>query len=370
MTSDPSRRSLLLKAAPLLGAAAVASCAPSDCPAPTGAAAGKTRKLKMVTAWPPKFPGLGTGVERIAKRIEVLSAGRISVKVYAAGEAVGGLGAFDAVSGGQADLYHAAEYYWQGKSPAYNFFAAIPMGMTGNELKGWVRHGGGQELWDELSAPFNIKPFQAGNSGTQMGGWYAKDINSVDDFKGLRIRMPGVGGEILRRLGATPVTKSGGEIFQALSQGNIDATEWIGPWNDLAFGFHKLVKNYYYPGFHEPGPILSMGINKQLWDDMDELDKMIIQTAADAENDVMHSEFDYQNAKALDVLVKEHGVQVKSFPSEVLAAIKNVADEVIAELANNDPLTKRIYDSYMNALERSRAWTSIAEESFIAARKL
>ncbi|TNE61571.1 MAG: ABC transporter substrate-binding protein [Alphaproteobacteria bacterium] len=368
-----SRRSLL-RGAGLAGAATlVAACDGSKDQTGASGAPGlvsKQRKLKMVTAWPKNFPGLGTGVERLAKRIETLSDGAMQVKVYAAGELVGALDGFDAVSEGKADMYHAAEYYWQGKSPAFNFFAAVPMGMLASEITAWVRFGGGQELWDELSGRFNVKAFLAGNTGVQMGGWYKKDINSIADFQGLRIRMPGLGGEVLKRLGATPVTKQGGEIFQALSQGNIDATEWIGPWNDLAFGFHTIVKNYYYPGFHEPGSALSLGLNKDLWEDMSPKEKAIIEASAAAENDIMFAEFNASNGRALDTLIKDHGVHLKRFNDDIMAQLAKVSAEVLADAARSDELTKRVFDSFSISRASSMRWGAISEQAFAHARSL
>ncbi|WP_191254205.1 TRAP transporter substrate-binding protein [Kordiimonas sediminis] len=331
---------------------------------------GKKRNLKIVTTWPKNFPGLGTGVERFAKRVNDMSSGQITIKVYAAGELVGALGAFDAVSQGKADMYHGAEYYWQGKSPAFNFFAAVPMGMIASEMNSWIRFGGGQELWDELSGKFNVKPFMCGNSGVQMGGWFKNEINSIDDFQGLRIRMPGLGGEVMKRIGATPVTKSGGEIFQALSQGNIDATEWIGPWNDLAFGFQTIVKNYYYPGIHEPGSTLSLGINLDVWNDMSQMEKAIIQAAADAENDTMLAEFNINNARSLDTLISEHGVKLHRFSDDILRKLGEVSAEVVAEAGSADDLSKRVFDSFNTARSNGMKWGAIAEQAFAAARDL
>lgn len=367
-----SRRNLLRGAGIASAAALVAAC---DSGSSTGTAGGpavlsKKRNLKMVTSWPKNFPGTGTGAERLARRIEELSDGQIKIKVYAAGELVGGFESFDAVSQGKADMYHAAEYYWQGKSPAFNFFAAVPMGMTANEMTAWVRFGGGQELWDELSAQFNVKPLLGGNTGTQMGGWFQKDINTLEDFQGLRIRMPGLGGEVMKRLGATPVTKAGGEIFQALSQGNIDATEWIGPWNDLAFGFHTIVKKYYYPGIHEPGTALGFGTNLDLWNDLTAKEKNIFENAAMAENDYMYSEFNANNARALDTLLNEHGVQLQRFSDDILAQLAKVSAEVVADAAKADDLTKRVFDSFMEARRGSMRWGAISEQAFMHARSL
>jgi TRAP-type mannitol/chloroaromatic compound transport system substrate-binding protein len=371
--SNISRRHLI-KGAGLVGAASlVAACDSSGSNGNTGSAPAllsKKRKLKMVTSWPKNFPGTGTGAARLAKRIEELSDGQISIKVYAAGELVGALECFDAVSQGKADMYHAAEYYWQGKSPAFNFFASVPMGLTANEMTAWIRFGGGQELWDELSAKFNIKPLLGGNTGTQMGGWFQKDINTIEDFQGLRIRMPGLGGEVMRRIGATPVTKQGGEIFQALSQGNIDATEWIGPWNDLAFGFHTIVKKYYYPGIHEPGSALGLGTNLDLWNDLSAKERNIFENAAMAENDYMYSEFNANNARALDTLINEHGVELHRFSDEILARLAIVAGEVVADAANADELTKRVFDSFSAARKNSMRWGAISEQAFTHARSL
>ena len=190
---------------------------------------GRTRRLRMVTTWPPGFPGLGTAAVRTAELITQMSGGSLVVEVYGAGEIVGAFEVFDAVSNGVADMYHAADYYWQGRSPAFNFYCAVPLGMTPYEIMAWVEYGGGQELWNELSNPFNIQPFQAGNTGHQMGGWFKREINTLEDFRGLRMRIPGLGGNVIRELGGAAVALSGGEIYQSLQSGAIDATEWVGP---------------------------------------------------------------------------------------------------------------------------------------------
>ncbi len=369
----PSRRNII-RGAGLVGAATVVAACDSGGNAPQNeggpAIVSQKRNLKMVTTWPKNFPGLGTGAERLARRIEALSDGNLTIKVYAGGELVGPLEAFDAVSQGKADMYHGGEYYWQGKSPAFNFFCTVPMGMTAPEITSWIRFGGGQPLWDELSARFNVKAFLAGNSGTQMGGWFNKEMNSIEDFQGLRIRMPGLGGEVMKRVGATPVTKAGGEIFQALSQGNIDATEWVGPWNDLAFGFYSIVKNYYYPGIHEPGTALALGLNLDLWNDMSATEKAWIEAATAAENDIMLAEFNANNARALDTLINEHNVNLLKFNDDILSELGSVSNQVVAEVANHDELSKRIFDSYMAGRTNGRRWGEIAEKAFMDARNL
>ncbi|MCF6276055.1 MAG: TRAP transporter substrate-binding protein, partial [Robiginitomaculum sp.] len=233
------------------------------------------RQFRLVTSWPKDFPGLGIMANRFAEFVKTMSEGRIEVKVFAAGELVGATEVFDAVSTGAADMYHSAEYYWQGKAKGFSFFTAVPMGLTATEMSGWINFGGGQELWDNLSAKFNIKAFHAGNTGHQMGGWFKKEINTLEDFKGLKMRMPGIGGEVIRRLGGAAVKLSGGEIYQALQSGAIDATEWVGPWNDYAFGFYREAPYYYGPGFHEPGAALGVGVTLDVWNSLSATDQAI-----------------------------------------------------------------------------------------------
>lgn len=368
---DLKSRRKFLKTAGLAagGATLLAGCGQAE-QSGSGEGIAKTKRtLTMVTTWPKNFPGLGTGAERFARNVEALSDGAITIKVYGAGELVPALSSFDAVSEGKADMYHAAEYYWQGHSKAFNFFCAVPFGMTGNEVNAWIHFDGGQELWDELSGGFNVKPFMCGNSGTQMGGWFRKEINSLEDLKGLRIRMPGLGGEMFSRVGATPVTKPGGEIFLAMSQGNIDAAEWVGPWNDLAFGFHEVAKNY-YTGVHEPGTIMGLGLNLDLWNEFSDWEKTIFKTATEVENSLMRAEFEAKNAAALKTLVEEHGVMVRSFPDEVLIELKRVAHEVLEETGAEDDITGRVYKSFMESMARTSRWGEISERTYTRARDL
>ena len=350
------------------GAAGVAALATSSFPK-TALAQG-VRELRMVTTWPKNFPGLGTSAERLANRITSASGGKIMVKVFAAGELLPPFESFDAVSGGSADMYHAAEHYWQGKSKAFNFFAAVPFGMTATEVAAWIEFGGGQALWDELAAGYNLKPFQAGNTGGQMGGWFNKEIQSLEDYKGLNIRMPGLGGEVLRRVGAVAVSLPGSEIFPALQSGAIDATEWVGPWNDLAFGFYKVTKYYYYPGFHEPGTALSCGVNLKIWEAMSLEEKSLIQTAMQAENGVVLAEFNARNSDSLDVLRNKHKVQIRRFPNPVLGALGQAAGEVINEAGTGDAMTRKVYESFLAFRKKSISWTKHAEQAFWAARLL
>ena len=366
------KRRTFLKTAGAGGAALLAGCGQGgEQAAPEGGAASRARRsLKMVTTWPKNFPGIGTGAERFAKRVRDLSEGALDIQVYAAGELVPALSAFDAVSEGKADMYHGAEYYWQGRSKAFNFFAAVPFGMTAAEVNAWIHHDGGATLWAELSNRFNVQPMMCGNSGCQAGGWFRNEINSLDDLKGLRIRIPGLGGEVFSRLGATPVTKPGAEIFLSLSQGNIDAAEWIGPWNDLAFGFHTIADYYDFPGIHEPGTVLSLGVNLDLWNGLDEWERTVISNAAEAENGFMWAEFNAQNARALEALVNEHGVQVRRFSDDILREMLKVSRAVLEETAAGDELTGRVFESFRASLARQDYWNEISERAFARARAL
>ncbi len=360
------KRRSFLKGAAVAGAGAAVAASSLSAPA---IAQGK-RELKMVTTWPKNFPGLGTTAERLAKRITDGSGGSLSVKVYAAGELVPPFESFDAVSQGTADLYHGAEYYWQGKSKAFNFFATVPFGLTATEMNAWIYHAGGQELWDELSAGFNIKPFLAGNTGVQWGGWFNKEINTLEDFKGLKMRMPGLGGEVLRRVGAAAVSLPGGEIFPALQAGTIDATEWVGPWNDLAFGFYKVAKYYYWPGFHEPGTALSSGMNKGVWDSLDAGQQSLIASCMAADNDVTLAEFNARNGDALNTLVNKHNVEVRRTPNELLNALGDASGKVAAEVAASDALTQRVYDSFIDFRTKSIGYAKKSDQAFWQARLL
>ncbi len=328
------------------------------------------RKLTMVTSWPAGFPGLGTSADRVARSIEAATDGRISIEVHAAGECVGPFEVFDAVAAGKADLYHSADYYQQHKSPAYNFFTAIPFGMTASEMAGWILHAGGQELWDELSAPMGIKPLMCTSTGAQMGGWFNREIREPADFDGLKIRMPGIGGEALSRLGALPVNIAGGEIRQALQDGSLDAAEWVGPWNDLAAGMHEVAEHYYYPGFHEPGGTLTLGVNLDVWHDFSDRDRAIFRNAATAEYTRSLAEFNVKNSIAMNTLAGEHGVVPKFLGEAVLSAIARQADEAVADLAGRDAVTAKIHRSFVAARRNAMRWANIGEEAFTRARRL
>lgn len=326
---------------------------------------------KMVTSWPKGLPGLSTGAERLAQRIGELSGGRLTVKVYAAGELVPALAVLDAVSSGTAEMGHDASYYHIGKAPAAGFYTAVPFGMNAQELNGWVYFGGGQELWDELYAPFGVKAFLAGNTGVQMGGWFRTEVKSVADLKGLKFRMPGQGGQVLSRLGVTVVTLPGGEIFQNLQSGALDATEWVGPYNDLVLGFYKVAKFYYWPGFHEPGPGLQCTINRAKWDALSPELQGIVAAACAAENDMILAEFNGRSGAALATLVREHGVQLRQFPKSVLTAFGTASGELMQELYDTgDEITRKICASYFKFRREAMSWTRIGDQAYANARLL
>jgi TRAP-type mannitol/chloroaromatic compound transport system substrate-binding protein len=356
-----TRRGMIVKA----GAATAAAAA---FPAP--AISQGIREFKLATSWPKDLPGLQTSAERIGRAITVATGNRIRVTVFAAGELVKPFEVFDAVSSGVIEMYHSAEYYWERRSPAFNFFAAVPFGFTADEMAAWIHFGGGQALWDELSANYNIKPLLTTNTGVQMGGWFSKEVSSVQSYAGLKYRMPGLGGEVLRRLGATVVNLPGGEIVPALRSGAIDASEWVGPWDDMHLGLHKASKFYYYPGFHEPGTVLATAINKARWDSLTAEERGLITTVANAEYAYSLAEFNTNNAKSLQELRQDKNIEIRKFDDSILKAFGEHSGEVMAEVGAKDPLTRRTYQSYMEFRNRYTPWSDMAERAYLNARSL
>jgi TRAP-type mannitol/chloroaromatic compound transport system substrate-binding protein len=333
-----------------------------------GAEAKAEHKWKMVTTWPKNFPGLGTGANKLAELIAEMSGGRIQVKVYGAKELVPAFEVFDAVSRGTAEIGHGAAYYWKGKTEAAQFFSTVPFGMTAQEMNGWLYHGGGLALWTELYARFGLIPAPAGNTGVQMGGWFNKEINSVADLSGLKMRIPGLGGEVLKRAGGTPVNLPGGELFTSLQSGAIDATEWVGPYNDLAFGLYKAAKYYYYPGFHEPGTTLEAVINKATFDGLSDDLQSIVLNACKVVNQDMLAEYTARNPVALQTLLTKHGVDMRPYPGDVITKLRQLSAEVVAEVAEKDEFSKKVYASYQKFLSQAREWTRTSEVAYLAAR--
>ena len=322
-----------------------------------------------VTSWPPKFPGLGMAVDNLATRLERASGGRLKIKVYGGGELVPPFEVFDAVSRGAVEMGHDASYYHKGKVDAAQFFTAIPFGMTYMELNAWIYYGGGHKLWRELYEPFNLVPFLCGNTGVQMGGWFNREINSIADLDGLKMRIPGLGGDVLRRAGGTPVTLPGAEIFTSLQTGAIDATEWVGPYNDVSFGLHKAAKYYYYPGWQEPGPGLECIINRKAWESLPDDLQSLVEITCQAITTDMAAEYSHGNANSLQQLVADPTVDVRPFPAEVLQHLKKIARELVEEMAAKDPAVAKIRTPYYEYLSKMEANTRISEQAYLDTRQ-
>ncbi len=325
---------------------------------------GKKYRWKMVTTWPPNYPIIGEGLEDMAKWIEDMSGGRMKIKVYGGGELVPPLESFDAVSSGTAEMGHGGSYYWAGKAPAAQFFASVPFGMNAQQMNAWLLSGGGLVLWRELYAKFNLVPFPCGNTGVQMGGWFNKEINSLADLQGLKMRIPGFGGKVLEKAGGSPVLAPGSELYTNLERGVIDATEWIGPFHDYKMGFQDIAKYYYAPGWHEAGTNLELFVNKPKFDALPKDLQVIIETAALRYNTWMLSEIEAQNNLYLDKLKKEKNIDIRFFPDEVLDQLRVYTDEILAEITASDPFAKKVYASYDGFRNRAKAWAEVTEKVF------
>ena len=325
-------------------------------------------KWKMVTSWPKNFPGLGVGAEHLAKIINQLSNNRIKIKVFGANELVPPLEVFDYVSAGGAELGHSGAYYWKGKSQACQFFSSVPFGLNAQEMNAWLYYGDGLKLWEKLYNQFNLIPRPAGNTGVQMGGWFNKKINSPKDLQGLKMRIPGLGGEVLARAGGVPITLPGAEIFTALQTGAIDATEWVGPYNDRAFGLHKAAKYYYYPGCHEPGPTLECIINKDAYEKLPNDLKHIVDLSCKAANIDMLADYTSKNNQALQYLISEN-ISINEFPKKVMQFLKKLSIEVVNEIGETDAITKEVYASYKKFQKQVTPWTKLSEKSYLDFRE-
>nr|WP_245391517.1 TRAP transporter substrate-binding protein [Thioflexithrix psekupsensis] len=325
-------------------------------------------RWKMVTTWPPNFPVFQEGVERFAKEVEVMSNGRLRIQVFPGGKLVPPLQTFDAVSQGTVQIGHGAAYYWAGKVPAAQFMTTVPFGMTAKGMNAWFYHGGGLALWDELYQPFGLKAFPAGNTGVQMGGWFNKEINTIADLQGLKMRIPGLGGKVLSKAGGTPVLLAGGEIYTALERGTIDATEWVGPYHDERLGLYRTAKHYYYPGWHEPATALELIVNLKAWEALPADLQKIVEVAARALNLDMYAEFEANNLRALRELREKYKVDVREFPAEVLAELRRLTEETLNEEAEKDASFKKVYEAYRAFQADNDAWNAISENAYNRAR--
>ena len=326
----------------------------------------KKTVIKLATSWPAHFPIMGTGVERFALRVQDISGGSLEIKIYPKNVLVPALAVFDAASSGQIDAFHSGPYYWKGKNSAFSLFSGIPFGFTAEEVNSWMLYGGGMDLWREQYAKYNLHPFLGGNTNIQMGGWFRKPINSLADMQGLKMRIPGLGGEVFSKMGVNPILLPAGEIYTSLERGVIDATEWVGPALDIKMGFYK-VAPYYYSGWHEPGSVLELTFNKHVWNKLAFEHQSMIEVAISELNANMATEFHAQNIQALQKL-KSLNVKLAQFPDDVTAAGKKGLKEVVAEMSAQNEEFAKVYASINSYLSLSKEWSDASLGYFLNIR--
>ncbi len=361
------RRDFLKKASATAlagGVSMIAGCAASEENQAPAIRSDRSFEWKMVTTWPPHFPILGESADLIAKWVEEMSEGRLKIHVYGGGELIPPFEGFDAVSQGVVDVCHGASYYWAGKAPAAQFFSAVPFGMNAQQMNAWLYSGGGMALWEALYEPFNLVPMPVGNTGFQMGGWFNHEIGSVADLKGLKMRIPGLGGKVIAKAGGSAVLSAGGEIYTNLERGVIDATEWIGPYHDYLMGFYKAAKYYYYPGWHEPGTAIELAVNKTAFDELPGDLQAIVRAAAARSNVWSLSEFESKNNTYLRTLIDKHDIQLRRFPDEVLGAFRVFSREVVDELVSADPASRKVFASFDAFRRNVSGWAEVSEEVY------
>ena len=335
----------------------------------TPAIASDKMHLKMVTTWPKNLPGMGVSAATIAKSITDLTDGRVTIKLYAAGERVPAFESFDAVRTGTADLFHGAPFYWNGKNKAFGFFTTLPFDMIHSEFMAWINWGDGQKLYDEFYGEYGLKPFVAGNSVVQMGGWFRKEINSIDDLKGIKMRMPGLGGDVLNKVGANAVALPVGEIFPSLQSGMIDAAKFVGPWQDLNMGFYKVAPYYYYPGFHEPASTIECVFNLDVWQKISKNDQAIITRIIGHEEALYAREVDAKSAQSLDTLINKHGVKLRKFDDSIFQALSQAAKDVIGDVMAENPVAKKVYENRRTFAKDVSRWTELGTAEYLNMRK-
>lgn len=329
------------------------------------AATDQTFNWKLVTAWPPNLPVNHDVVTQFAKDVELMSRGQMTIQVYAGGELIPALEVFDAVSNGSTvQMGHSAAYYWAGKVPAAQYMSAVPFGLTARGMVAWLHGGDGLKLWREIYAPFDLVPFPMGNTGTQMGGWFNKRVDTVADLEGLKMRIPGLGGKALAKAGGNPILLSGGEVYTALERGNIDATEWVGPLHDVRFGLDRAAKYYYYPGWHEPSTQLELIVNKPAWESLPAHLQLIIDRAAIASGVALHARMEVENAESLAKLRESGHIEIIEFPQEVLAALHVSAKAALDEEAAKDENVRKVRDNYEAFRTKFEAWDDVTEDAY------
>ncbi|MGG7567342.1 TRAP transporter substrate-binding protein [Rhodovulum sp. DZ06] len=351
-------RRLFLKGAAVAAPAAAASTLAAP------ALAQERVEMNIVSTWPRDFPGLGLSAQRLAARIAEISGGEIIVNYFAAGEKVGAFDSFDSVANGDAQAYVGCEYYWTGKHPAFAYFTTVPFGMTASEFNAWINYGGGKELWAKLSADFGLTAMLCGNTGTQSGGWFNKEIETPDDLRGLKMRIPGFGGTVMSKLGASTVSLPGGQIYENLVSGAIDATEWVGPYNDYFMKFFEAARYYYVSGMHEPGASIALGANLPWWEGLSETHRAMISAAAEEENARQHQQAVANNGAYLSRLVTDHGVETRSFNEEVWDAFGEAAMEVLEETRDHSDMAAQITDDFLAKLREYATYLAVSETEF------
>jgi TRAP-type mannitol/chloroaromatic compound transport system substrate-binding protein len=322
------------------------------------------KTITIVSTWPRDFPGLGTSAQRLAERIPVVSNGALRTEYFASGERVGAFDVFDEVAAGNSQAYIAADYYWIGKHPAWAYFTSVPFGMTTPEWNAWIKFGGGQELWDKLAGEFGLKNIACGATGAQAGGWFNKEINSPEDLQGLKMRIPGLGGTVMSKLGASTVSLPGSQIYENLVSGAVEATEWVGPYNDYFMKFYEAATYYYTGGMHEPGGGLAFGMNKSWWESLSEYEQAVITACCYEEHAAQPEEASARNGDYLQRLINDHGVQVRQFNDDVWDAFGFAAEEVFEETRDHSPLAAEVNDAYQAKLKEIAGWRASAEIEF------
>ena len=356
------RRDFLTGAGAGLAASALAACGGKQ-EATTATGELPTVRWRLASSYPKSLDTIYGAAEVMAKRVEAITHGKFQIRVYAGGDIVPGLQVLDAVQQGTVECGHSASYYYVGKNMAFAFDCAVPFGLTARQQNAWMYHGGGLELTRALFKDYNILNFPGGNTGVQMGGWFRKEIKSLADLNGLKMRIPGIGGQILAKLGAVPQTLAGGDIYPALERGAIDAAEWVGPYDDEKLGFAKIAKHYYYPGWWEGGPQLSFYVNIDKWNALPEAYRQAFETACMEANVQMLAAYDTKNPQALQRLLGQ-GVQLHAYPTDVMAAAQQIAIDLYEEEAARNPAFKTIYEPWKAFQAASNQWSKLAESSY------
>lgn len=320
--------------------------------------------MVVVSSWPRDLPGFGNSAQRLVSLIEEVTDGAIAPEYYAAGERVGAFDVFDEVASGNAQAYHSSDYYWKGVNPAYCYVTAVPYGLTALEQNAFIHYMGGQQLWDELNDEYGLQGWLAGNTGCQPGGWFNREINSPEDFRGLRMRIPGIGGDMMGKMGASVVSLPGGQIYEALVSGTIDATEWVGPWNDFYMNLHQAARYYYNPGVQEPGVALSMTFNKSWLTSLPPWQQRAVQAACHMENDRMLAEYNANNGRYLTRLIQDHGVQLREFDQDIFEAFGAASEEVFDEVRQHSDISNRFHEAFLIARQEVGRWLSISEQNY------